>query len=129
MLVQMINKAFELAKKMLWLNLIKQGADVIVAWDPVEPKQGVTVRLAATGQHGALMRQKGWRLHKENRKRRKPNIGHRIARVGSAPWVGQCGAANLERVDKAFKVSHTAKESEFSSLGNTKKTKIRIAEK
>ncbi len=73
------------------MHRVQHSADVIVGRDLRHAEQRLAIRRLAPLLERALIGQKRFRLHEEQRKRRQPDVGHRID-TRLLPLVGKAGA-------------------------------------
>lgn len=97
---------------------VEHRADMIVAGDFPHLEQRPAVRWALPFEQPALMGEKRWALHEEDRERRHADIGHGVMAVAAAPLVRRRGADATQRLAQRFELLHATVESMSRSVRN-----------
>ena len=105
--------------KMVRRRSVEHCPDMIVARDRRHPQQRVAIRPTPPRprRQRLLMPQERRALHEENRKRRQPDVRHRVAPVAPRPSVRQTGATLPKRPYVAIKSIHPELESQSDAGG------------
>jgi len=105
--------------EVLGTGRVQQRPDMIVAGDPVQAEQRLTIRSPLSLLQTALVRQERGALHEEQGKRRQADVRHRIAHITSLPRVRQRVAAPAQRPE--IQDFHDPEKPDFRRRGNSPK--------
>jgi len=106
----------EQAVKDLGRGAVQHLPDMVVARYLLHAEQGLAVRAAPTRRQYLLMGKKRRALHEKQRKRRHPDVRHRVGAVRTSAAVHQPGADLFQFRQQVFQRFHATVESQADSL-------------
>ena len=116
--LELFNHVAEHGMQQIRGSRIQHVADMIIRRYFRQAEQRLAVGSRTPLLKSTLVLQKRRALHKKRRKRRHPDVTHRIARIRPPALVRKTVQAPPQRTKKGLKRTHALHESDFDAVGN-----------